>query len=261
MRIVRIDTGDGAAACGIVEGDSIRLASGDPLRGLQPTGERRPLAGAKLLAPIVPVNILAIGRNYRAHAEEQGADLPKAPMAFMKATSSVIGPDAPVRLPAPAPAEVDYEAELAVVIGRTARRVPAGEALRHVLGYTCANDVSARDCQRADGQWVRAKSFDTFCPLGPWIETDLDPRDLAIRCRVGGQTMQDARTSQMIFGIPFLIAYLSAGMTLLPGTVLLTGTPSGVGSARRPPRFLQPGDTVEVEIEGLGTLRNPVAAE
>ena len=225
-----------------------------------PGGERVPLAGAHLVAPLDPVNILAIGRNYRDHSKELGGELPAAPLMFMKATSAVIAHGDDIVLPAAAPDAVDFEAELAVVIGRTAHRVPESAALDHVLGYTCANDVSARDCQRADGQWCRSKSFDTFCPLGPWIETELDPTRCTIKGRVGDVTQQDAHTGMMIFAVPFLVSYLSQGMTLVPGTVILTGTPGGVGVARKPPRFLRPGDVTEVEIGGIGTLRNRVVA-
>lgn len=261
MRIARFKNGNDKAHYGIVEGDTIRVAKGDPFDGLTPTGAKVAMADVKLLAPIEPVNILALGQNYKAHVEEGGDKLPKAPLLFMKATSSVIGPDDPIVIPNVAPAEVDYEAELALVIKKPARHVKKSEALDYVLGYTCANDVSARDCQRADGQWVRAKSFETFCPLGPWIETDLNPQNCPIRCRVSGKTLQDSNTALMIFNVPYVISYLSAGMTLLPGTVLLTGTPSGVGFARNPPRWLRPGDVVEVEIGGIGLLHNPVVAE
>lgn len=261
MRIVRFRDESGQVRCGVVEGDHIEVVSGDPIGGLKRSGSSVPMAGVKLLAPVVPVNVLCIGRNYKAHVEEGGAELPKSPMLFMKSTAAVIGPDEPVVLPRVAPSEVDYEAELAVVIGRTARHVPEGRALEYVLGYTCAHDVSARDCQRNDGQWVRAKSFDTFCPIGPWIETGLNPMDVRIQGRLNGQIQQDASTSLMIFSIPFLISYLSRGMTLLPGTLLLTGTPAGVGFARRPPVYLKPGDVFEVEVEGIGILKNPVMSE
>ena len=261
MRIARFKDKTGKVTFGIIEGDQITVASGDPLKGLKPTPTKVAVADVKLLAPIKPLNILALGQNYKAHVEEGGDKLPKAPLLFMKATSSVIGPDEPILIPRVASEEVDYEGELALVIGKTARHVKESEALDYVLGYTCANDVSARNCQRADGQWARAKSFDTFCPLGPWIETELNPLDCGIRCRISGQTLQDSRTSLMIFNVPYVISYLSAGMTLLPGTVLLTGTPSGVGFAQNPPRWLKPGDVAEVEIEGIGTLRNPVEAE
>jgi 2-keto-4-pentenoate hydratase/2-oxohepta-3-ene-1,7-dioic acid hydratase in catechol pathway len=258
MKIVRFIDAERRVYLGIVEGDVIRIATGDLYAGLQATDRSVPLAGTTLLAPLAPVNILAIGRNYKAHAEEWGGGLPKSPILFIKATSSVVGPDAEVVLPGIAPNAVDYEAELAVVIGKTARNVSEADALKHVLGYTCANDVSARDCQRADEQWCRAKSFDTFCPLGPWIETELDPSQCAIRCRVSGEMLQDSNTALLVFNVPFLIRFLSAGMTLLPGTVILTGTPGGVGSARTPPRFLKPGDVTEVEVSGIGILRNRI---
>jgi len=261
MRIVRFRNTENQALYGIVEGDKIAVATGDPIKGLKRTGASVPLAGAKLLAPVEPVNVLCIGQNYKAHVEEGGDKLPKAPILFMKTTTSVIGPDAPVLIPKIAPTEVDYEAELALVIGKTARHVPESRALDYVLGYTCAHDVSARDCQRGDGQWCRAKSFETFCPIGPWLETELNPLNVRVQGRLNGQTMQDAPTSLMIFSIPFLISYLSRGMTLLPGTLLLTGTPAGVGFARKPPVFLKPGDVFEVEVEGVGTLRNPVESE
>ena len=260
MKIVRFANATGQPCHGLVEGETIRVAAGDLFRGLEPTARTVPLAGTRLLAPLAPVNVLAIGRNYKAHAEEWGGGLPRSPIMFMKATSSVIGPEAEVILPRIAPRAVDFEAELAVVIGRSARGVSEARALDCVLGYTCANDVSARDCQRGDEQWCRGKSFDTFCPLGPWIETELDPSGCAIRGRVGGETLQDASTALLVFSVPYLISYLSAGMTLLPGTVILTGTPGGVGSARQPPRFLKPGDTMEVEIGGIGVLRNRVRA-
>jgi len=246
---------------GIVEGDEIVIGKGPLLRGPQPGAPRVALKSVKLLAPIEPVNVLCIGHNYKAHVEEGRGKLPNAPILFMETTTAVNGPDEPVVIPKAAPAEVDYEAELALVIGRTARHVPESRALEHVLGYTCAHDVSARDCQRADGQWCRAKSFETFCPIGPWLETDLNPFNVRVQGRLNGQTVQDASTSLMIFSIPFLISYLSRGMTLLPGTLLLTGTPAGVGFARRPPVYLKPGDVFEVEVEGIGVLRNPVVAE
>ena len=261
MRIVRFQDQTKKVHYGIVDGDNIAVATGDPIKGLKRTGASVPLAGARLLAPVEPVNVLCIGQNYKAHVEEGGANLPKAPILFMKTTTSVIGPDAPVLIPKIAPTEVDYEAELALVIGKTARHVPESEALKYVLGYTCAHDVSARDCQRGDGQWCRAKSFETFCPIGPWLETDLNPLNVRVQGRLNGQTMQDASTSLMIFSIPFLISYLSRGMTLLPGTLLLTGTPAGVGFARKPPVYLKAGDVFEVDVEGIGVLRNPIQEE
>jgi 2-keto-4-pentenoate hydratase/2-oxohepta-3-ene-1,7-dioic acid hydratase in catechol pathway len=260
MRIVRFKGKAGEIRYGIHEGDRIAVADGDPFSGLRRTGGSLPVTEVKLLAPVTPPNILAIGRNYKEHAQEDGSDLPKAPLLFMKATSAVIAPGDPIVIPRAAPDEVDYEAELAVVIGKAARNVLEEEALEYVLGYTCANDVSARDCQRNDGQWVRGKSFDTFAPLGPWIETELDPGNLAIRCRLNGKTLQDSSTSLLVFGVPYLIAYFSAGMTLLPGTVISTGTPAGVGFARKPPVWMRAGDVVEVEIDKIGVLRNPVKA-
>ena len=222
----------------------------------------RPIEVVKRLAPVDPPNIFAIGLNYRGHAQEQGlTQLPDHPLIFLKATTSVTGPGAPIVLPESAPNEVDYEAELAVVIGRRCRRVGAADALAYVLGYTCANDVSARDCQkRLDKQWARAKSFDTFCPLGPVIATgdSFDPAAARIRASLNGELMQDSTTGDLIFSVPTLVSYLSHQFTLLPGTVILTGTPAGVGFTRQPPRFLRDGDSVTVEIDGIGKLTNPV---
>jgi len=217
----------------------------------------------RFLPPVQPPNIFAIGRNYRAHAQETGAQLPERPLIFQKATTALLADGGTIVLPASAPHEVDYEAELAIVIGRRARRVTPEAALDYVLGYTCANDVSARDCQRNDKQWARAKGFDTFCPLGPWLVTadELDADRCAVRSRLNGQLMQDACTSDMVFSCRSLVSYLSHQFTLLPGTVILTGTPEGVGMARTPPVFLQAGDRIEVEIEGIGTLSNEVGAE
>lgn len=261
MRIVRFRDRTGTVRYGTLEGDLIVLAEGDPFRGLKPSRIGVGLCDVTLLAPVEPPNLLCIGQNYKEHIEECGDKLPKAPILFMKATTALVGPDEPVVIPKAAPAEVDFEAELALVIGKTARHVPEGRALEYVLGYTCAHDVSARDCQRNDGQWVRGKSFETFCPLGPWIETELNPDNVRVQGRLNGKTMQDSSTSLLIFSIPFLISYLSKGMTLLPGTVLLTGTPPGVGVARKPPVFLKSGDVFEVDVEGIGVLRNPIIAE
>jgi 2-keto-4-pentenoate hydratase/2-oxohepta-3-ene-1,7-dioic acid hydratase in catechol pathway len=261
MKIVRFKDKAGSVSYGILEGDRVTPAEGNPLLGLKPGRTNMAISEVKLLAPIEPVNVLCIGQNYKAHVEEGGDKMPKAPILFMKSTTTVIGPDEPIIIPKIAPAEVDFEAELALVIGKTARHVPESRAMDYVLGYTCANDVSARDCQFSDGQWVRGKSFETFCPLGPWIETDLDPSNLRVQGRLNGQTMQNATTSMLIFSIPFLISYLSQGMTLLPGTVLLTGTPAGVGFARKPPVWLKPGDVFEVEVEGIGILKNPITEE
>ena len=220
----------------------------------------------KLLAPVAPVNILALGINYRKHGEETALSIPSEPILFLKATSSVTGPDHPIVLPAAGSDQVDYEAELALVIGKTAKNVTPAEAWDCIFGFTCANDVSARDWQfeRQKGQWARGKSFDTFCPLGPWIVTkdEIDnPDDLAIRAVLNGKTVQKSRTSEMIFDVRTIVSRLSRSMTLHPGTVILTGTPEGVGFTRRPPLFLQPGDDIRIEIEKIGTLSNRVIAE
>jgi 2-keto-4-pentenoate hydratase/2-oxohepta-3-ene-1,7-dioic acid hydratase in catechol pathway len=263
MRIVRYQLDGQGPAYGLLEAPSrIVPVEGDIFGRWQPGQGALAVAQVRLLAPVEPPNILAIGLNYRGHAAETGAETPSAPVLFLKATSAVIGPEESILLPAMAPDEVDYEAELAIVIGRRARNVAEEEALDYVFGYTCANDISARDCQlRLDRQWARGKSFDTFAPLGPWIETDLDPDNCAIRSRLNGELMQSSNTNDLIFGTRQLISYLSRCLTLLPGTVILTGTPAGVGHARRPPRFLRAGDVIEVEIDGIGTLRNPVARE
>jgi 2-keto-4-pentenoate hydratase/2-oxohepta-3-ene-1,7-dioic acid hydratase in catechol pathway len=205
-----------------------------------------------LLAPCQPTKVIAIGRNYAAHAAEHGAQVPAEPLFFLEPPSAVIGPGAAILYPNHLSQRVEHEAELAVVIGRQARQVQREEASAFIWGYTCANDITARDLQRRDGQWTRGKGFDTFCPLGPWIVPNLDTSDLRVRCRVNGELRQDGRTRDMIFSIEELIAYVSAVMTLEPGDVLLTGTPAGVGP-------LLPGDRVVVEIEGIGTLENEVA--
>ena len=241
-----------------------KIIEGDLWSGYRITGREAGIE--KLLAPVVPVNILALGINYRKHGDETAMSYPDQPILFIKATSSITGPDAPVILPEAGPDSVDYEAELAVVIGKTAKNISPAKAGDCIFGYTCANDVSARDWQfdRQKGQWARGKSFDTFCPLGPWIVTPdeiADPNDLAIRAVLNGQVVQDARTADMIFNIETIVSNLSRSMTLLPGTVILTGTPEGVGFTRQPPLFLKPGDTLSVEIENIGTLTNNVVKE
>jgi 2-keto-4-pentenoate hydratase/2-oxohepta-3-ene-1,7-dioic acid hydratase in catechol pathway len=261
MKIVRFQKGS-AVSYGVLAADEIEVLAADPFEKIERTGERVPLASVRLLAPVTPPNVLAIGLNYRKHAAESDMKIPERPILFIKANTSVVGPDDPIVLPRVAPGEVDYEAELCVVIGKTARHVPENRARDHILGYTCGNDVSARDCQiRLDGQWARGKSFDTFCPLGPWIETELDPGRAEISTRVNGEVLQRSNTSDLIFNCPQLVAFLSSCMTLLPGTVIMTGTPEGVGFARKPPIFLKPGDVVEIEVAGVGTLKNPVVAE
>lgn len=227
--------------------------------------ESTPVRVCRRLAPVDPPNIIAIGRNYREHAKEMKAESMDAePLIFLKATTSVIGPDDPIVLPRSAPDEVDFEAELAVIIGRRVRNVAESDAMKYVLGLTCANDVSARDCQkRRDKQWARGKSFDSFCPLGPVIVSpeDLDTGRLHIRSRLNGRVMQDSSTSEMHYSVPALISYISHQFTLVPGTIVLTGTPAGVGAARTPPVFLRPGDEISVEIEGIGELNSRVFAE
>jgi len=264
VKYIRFLSQEDQTCSGIVQSDdSIATIEGDILGENRRTGQVVGVGEVKqYLPPIVPPNVLALGLNYRAHAIESGSDIPQAPQLFIKAATCLTGHRCPIVLPKPAPDEVDYEAELAVVIGKKAKNVSADEALDYVFGYMCANDVSARDCQRRiDKQWARAKSFDTFGPMGPVIETELDPTDLRIRSILNGQCMQDSRTSDLIFSVVEIVSYLSTNLTLLPGTVILTGTPSGVGCARKPPVFLQPGDKIEVEIEGIATLENSVVAE
>lgn len=246
---------------GILEDEQIEMLGTSPLEEIVPIGRRVSSREVKLLAPVNPTNIIAIGLNYRSHAEESEMKYPDRPVVFAKTTNSVVGPGDDIILPSMAPDEVDYEAELAVIIGKKCKEVDQRHALDYVLGYTCGNDIGARDCQlRQDTQWTRAKSFDTFCPLGPVIETSLNPLDLNIELRLNGKVMQKANTSDMVFSCKELVSYLSQCMTLLPGTVILTGTPSGVGFARKPPVFLRPGDLVEVEIGGIGSLENKVAS-
>jgi 2-keto-4-pentenoate hydratase/2-oxohepta-3-ene-1,7-dioic acid hydratase in catechol pathway len=220
----------------------------------------RPVAEAELLAPVGrPGKVIAIGRNYREHADEEGVDTPPAPLIFSKWPSSIVGPDAEIRWDPSLTAQVDYEAELAVVIGRTARRVAAADALEHVLGYTCLDDVSARDLQFGDGQWTRGKSLDTFCPMGPALVTAdeiPDPQALEIECRVNDEVLQHASTAQMYFGVAEIISHCSMAFTLELGDVIATGTPGGVGIFRDPPVVLRDGDVVTVSIERIGHLRN-----
>jgi 2-keto-4-pentenoate hydratase/2-oxohepta-3-ene-1,7-dioic acid hydratase in catechol pathway len=267
MKIVRFLTEDGKICLGNSETDrplEARVLAGDLFGKLEVAG--RTVRIGRLLAPIDPPNVLAVGLNYGRHAEETKIGRPESPVLFIKATSSVIGPDDKILLPSAGPDRVDYEAELAVVIGRRAKNVSREEALEYVLGYTCANDVSARDWQmeKQKQQWARGKSFDTFCPLGPCLVTRdeiPDPNALSIRAILNNQVMQDADTSDMIFDVPSLISDLSRSFTLLPGTVILTGTPEGVGYTRTPPVFLEEGDTITVEIDGIGTLTNRVERE
>jgi len=215
------------------------------------TGTRYPLPDVRLLAPVLPSKVVAIGKNYADHAREMGGEPPDDPVIFLKPSTAVVGPREPIVYPAQLSERVDFEGELAVVIGRLCRHVPPARVPEVIFGYTCANDVTARDLQARDGQWARAKGFDTFCPLGPWIETDVDPADLELTTMVNGEIRQNSRTSLLLHDVPALVSYVSAVMTLLPGDVLLTGTPAGVGP-------LKDGDEVSVTVESIGTLTNGV---
>jgi 2-keto-4-pentenoate hydratase/2-oxohepta-3-ene-1,7-dioic acid hydratase in catechol pathway len=260
MRIVRYSF-EGKTGYGIVEGGRIFPCGGDPYAGLERQSAAIDLDTVKLLAPVEPPNIICLGLNYRKHAEETGLTPPSKPLIFIKSTTAISGPGDPIVLPSQGPGRIDYEAELVIVVGKRAKDVPEEEAGDYILGYTAANDVSNRAAQFSDGQWARAKSHDTFCPVGPVIETGLNADNLAITCRLDGRVMQSSRTSDMIFPVRKIVSYISRCFTILPGTIILTGTPDGVGFKRKPPVYLQPGQTVEIEIEGIGTLSNPVVGE
>jgi len=253
---------DGVPTWGQAEGMQVRRCAGDPWRGLRPTDVLE--TPGQLLAPATPPMIVGIGLNYRQHANETNAPIPQFPVVFFKALGALAGPSDPIRLPRKlVSSKVDYEAELAIVLSRDCRNATREDALSYVLGYTAANDVSARDWQKEWGgsQWSRAKSFDTFCPLGPALVTADEipnPNQLTLACRVNGETLQSSNTSDMIFDVPSLLEFLSGDTTLPAGTVILTGTPQGVGMARTPPRWLTAGDRVEIEVEGIGILANPV---
>ncbi|WP_163549401.1 fumarylacetoacetate hydrolase family protein [Candidatus Frankia nodulisporulans] len=258
MRIARFTDGS-EPGFGVVEGSVedgtavVAAIAPHPFGPFSLTGARFALDDVRLLAPVLPSKVLCVGKNYADHVREMGGEAaPARPVLFLKPSTSVAGPGDPIVLP-PDSERVDFEGELAVVIGRLCRDVSPERAAEVILGYTCANDVTARDQQAADGQWTRAKGHDTFCPLGPWIETELDPSDLALRTTVDGEARQSSRTKLLLRGVPELVAYMSAAMTLLPGDVLLTGTPAGVGP-------LRPGQRVAVTLEGIGTLTNPVTA-
>jgi 2-keto-4-pentenoate hydratase/2-oxohepta-3-ene-1,7-dioic acid hydratase in catechol pathway len=248
---------EGEPAAGL-EGQTIAQIEGHPFGEIRFTTQRWALADVRLLSPILPSKVVCVGRNYADHAAEHGAEVPAEPLIFLKPSTSVIGPRDAIKLP-PQSQQVEHEAELAVVIGPPgARRADRAAAEKAIFGYACANDVTARDLQRKDGQWTRAKGFDSFCPLGPWIVTGLDVSDIEVRCEVGSdpealEVRQLGRTKDMVFDAPTLVSYVSHVMTLLPGDVILTGTPAGVGP-------LLDGDTVSVQIEGIGELANPVLA-
>ena len=265
MKIVRFEDSAGAVHYGEwVDEGSARLIEGT-IFGIFRVTDQVVRIG-KLLAPVEPRTILCVGLNYRRHAEETGARIPEHPVLFIKAVNALAHPGDPIIIPRVAPGQVDYEGELAVIIGKPGKNIERQRALDHVLGYTCANDVSARRWQKEGGgkQWCRGKSFDTFCPLGPCLVTSdeiPDPNGLKIKTTLNEEIMQDSTTADMIFDVPSLISFLSEGTTLLPGTVILTGTPQGVGFARNPPVFLKKGDRVTIEIERIGKLVNPVSEE
>lgn len=255
MRVARFTVRAAPKYGVIAEGtDRIEGLKGDPLfQGVEPTGEVFKLDEVRLLSPVIPRSkVVAVAKNYHAHASEMGGEVPSHPNIFFKPNTAVIGPDDPIVLP-PWSEEIHYEAELAVVIRTLCRNVPAEDAKDYIFGYTVANDVSARDAQRNDGQWARAKGFDTSCPLGPWMTVDpeLDIDNLEIKTEVNGKVVQQGNTRDMVFDVPFLIEYISSAMTLLPGDVILTGTPAGVGP-------IEAGDRVECSVEGIGTLGNHV---
>ena len=250
MRICRIAL-DGEHPYGVIEGDAVALITGVPWGAFEPDGRVLKLSEVRLTAPVLPSKIVAVAKNYMDHVREMGGDTPPAePMIFLKPSTSVIGPGDPIVLPWQSE-QVEHEAELAVVMGVWCRDVSVDDALDYVAGYTCANDVTARDLQRTDGQWGRAKGFDTFCPLGPWIETSVDLDDADISCLVNDEVRQAGTLDQMIRGVPEMIAWISSVMTLVPGDVILTGTPAGVSP-------LAAGDVVSVSIDVIGTLTNPV---
>ncbi|GAA1226545.1 fumarylacetoacetate hydrolase family protein [Rhodoglobus aureus] len=251
MKVARFSSGTGARY-GIIDGDEIVVLTGDPMfNGFEPTEERLPLSEIKIVAPVIPRSkVVAIGRNYAEHAKELGNETPSEPMMFLKPNTSVVGPGDAIMLP-PQSEHVSFEGELAVVIGSIAKNVAEADADSVIFGYTIANDVTARDLQKKDGQWSRAKGFDTFCPLGPVIETEFAVASQSIRTTVNGDVKQDGTVDQMVHSVASLVAYASSVFTLLPGDLILTGTPAGVGP-------IVHGDTVEITIEGIGTLSNPV---
>lgn len=256
MRLGRVASPDGVAFVSIETDGSDEIAreiAEHPFGTPTFTGRTWPLADVRLLAPILASKVVCVGKNYAAHAAEMGGAAPEDPVIFLKPNTSIVGPNLPILLP-PNSSQVDYEGELAVVIGRPCKDVPAARAADVILGYTVANDVTARDQQRHDGQWTRAKGYDTFCPLGPWIETELDPGDLEITTELDGEVRQRSRTSLLLHDIPTVIEWVTKVMTLLPGDVILTGTPEGVGP-------MTDGQTVSVTVQGIGTLTNPVAAK
>lgn len=249
MRIARFRH-QGQVSFGLVEGENLRLISGDPFSGIEETGTLVPISQVQLLAPTSPSKIVCIGMNYSAHAAEIAQDVPEEPLMFFKPTSAIIGSGEAIVLPWQSQ-QVELECELAIVVGKQARDVPIDRVGEHILGFTIANDVTARDIQFSDLQWARAKGFDTFCPIGPWIETEFDPEEATLEARVNGTLQQQANTNDMNFGVYEIFAYVSQNLTLYPGDVILTGSPAGLAR-------IEKGDVVECEIKGLGVLANPV---
>ena len=251
MRLLRFRHGD-RIATGVADShdDTVRVLAGTFFEDPVPTGEELPLDEVHLLAPVLPSKLVCVGRNYEAHAAEWDMTVPDEPLLFLKPSTAVLGPNDPISL-LPISRRIDFEGELVVVIGRLAKDIRAEDAYRVILGYTCGNDVTLRSLQKTDDQWTRAKGFDGSAPLGPWIETDLDPNDVVVETRLNGEVRQHASTTDMVFGVATLIEYVTSFMTLLPGDAIMTGTPDGVAK-------IDPGDVVEVEVEGLGTLANPV---
>lgn len=258
MRIVRFSPPNGSSLgadplFGLVEGEEVEILNGDPLySGIVKRGERIDLSQVRLLAPVIPRSkVICVGKNYADHAAEMGGEVPKEPVIFLKPNTSVIGPEDVIQWPKQSN-RVDHEAELAIVISRICKEVPKARYSDVIFGYTIANDVTARDIQKSDGQWTRGKSFDTFCPIGPWIDTEFKPSGQRITAKVEGELKQDATLDLMVFDIPTIIEFISSAMTLLPGDVILTGTPAGIGP-------MIPGGKIEIEIDGLGTLENRVS--
>ena len=261
MKIARIKHED-KVQYATVEDNGFCLIEGDIFSQWRKSQTTISAGDATLLAPVCPPQIIAIGANYRKHCQECNAPIPAAPLVFLKSCNTITAPGTAVVLPKMAPSEVDYEAELAIVIGKQAKHISQADVDEYILGYTCANDISARDCQlKQDAQWARGKSFDTFAPIGPWIAAGLDGDNLDIKQTLNGEVVQDSNTSDMVFSCRHLVSYLSQCMTLYPGSIILTGTPSGVGFGRDPQVFLAAGDELTVEIEGIGQLTNTVELE
>jgi len=253
MRIIRFQVKDEPPSYGWIHEDKVGQFDGDIYGEYRRQEAKIPLAEVRLLAPALPGKIICVGRNYAEHARELGNEIPKVPLIFLKPPSSIINPGDAVILP-PQSQQVEHEGELVAVIGKRGRNITAEQARQYIMGYTVGNDITARDLQKSDGQWTRAKGFDTFCPFGPWIDTEFDISDALITCKVSGQPRQMASTRDMLFGVGTLVAFISSVMTLEPGDLLFTGTPAGVGP-------LKDGDEVVVDIEGLGRLSNPVRKE